>query len=90
MSMSIEEQDILEEAIMRVKSRQKDIVQKFAEPHPSAKPVNGAVSIRTLGGDSPGKRQLYEQALEGAALDQKKIVDVYNKKFEFQGKIFTK
>lgn len=51
---------------------------------------NGGVSIRTLGGDSPGKRQLYERALEGAALDQKKIVDAYNKKFEFQGKIFTK
>lgn len=53
------------------------------------KPGNGAVSIRTLDGDSPGKRQLYKRALEGAAIDQKKIVEAYNKKIEFQSKVFT-
>lgn len=51
------------------------------------KTENGSdhVSVRALGGDSVEKRRLYERALDGAAADQKKIVDEYNKKFEYQG-----
>jgi hypothetical protein len=44
-----------------------------------------SVSARTLGGDSVEKRRLYKRALEGAATDQKRIVNEYNKKFEYQG-----
>jgi hypothetical protein len=47
-------------------------------------PGNGSVSVRTLEGDSVEKRHLYERALEGAAADQKKIIDEYKKKFECQ------
>mgnify|MGYP001573482866 CR=1 FL=1 len=46
---------------------------------------NGSVSVRALDGDSVEKRRLYKRALEGAATDQKKIVDEYKKKFEYQG-----
>ena len=49
------------------------------------KTENGSVSVRTLGGDSVEKRRLYERALEGAATDQKKIVDEYKERFEYQG-----
>ncbi len=42
-------------------------------------------SVRTLRGDSAEKRELYRRALEGAAIDQKKIVDEYNEKFKYQG-----
>jgi hypothetical protein len=49
------------------------------------KTKNNSVSVRALGGDSAEKRRLYERALEGAATDQKKIVDEYNKRFEYQG-----
>ncbi len=49
------------------------------------KTENGSVSVRTLGGDSVEKRRLYERALEGAAAEQKKTVDEYKKKFEYQG-----
>ena len=49
------------------------------------KSENGPTSVRALGGDSVEKRRLYKRALEGAAADQKKIVDEYKKKFEYQG-----
>ena len=49
------------------------------------KTENGSASVRTLGGDSVEKRRLYERALEDAATDQKKIIDEYKKKFEYQG-----
>ncbi len=49
------------------------------------KPGNDAVSIRTLDGDSIEKRRLYERALNGAATEQKRVVDEYKKKFEYQG-----
>lgn len=41
-----------------------------------------SISIRALPrGESPEKRELYKRALEGAAIDQKKIIAEYDKKF---------
>ena len=47
---------------------------------------SSSVSIRDLPrGYSPEKQELYEEALKGAAIDQKEIIAEYNKKFDLVG-----
>lgn len=41
------------------------------------------VSVRVLIGDSIEKRRLYERALKGADLEQKKILEEYERKFGY-------
>jgi len=63
----------------------KILVHLFYKLFSYGKAERKAASVSVLTGDSAEKRRLYERALEGAAIEQKKILDEYDKKFGYQG-----
>lgn len=63
----------------------KKLVQLVNALFTSNKAEQKSASVRILTGNSDEKRRLYERALKGADLEQKKILDEYERRFGYQG-----